>query len=167
MRLAQFHQGVASGGVNQTFSCGGTVEYMFNVDAHKIGLWKGFGIAMHATTRFGKDILADAGAFTLPNTALMYPLPGDYRNANVTGLMVSQFLFDKKVQVMAGKLNSMDLLQGLYPHNVDYGLDGFMNANSFMSMLSWGRWLTLSQYGAAGWTLKVRHALDWVHCRRR
>jgi porin len=154
LRLSQFYQGVTSGGAKRTSEYGGIMDYIVTVDGHKLGLWKGLGFFGHATSRWGNDILADAGAFVLPNAALMYPLPGDFSGTRITGGWVSQELFKGEAQVLAGKLNSFDLLQGMFPNVVDYGLDGFMNANSFLSVLPWGRWLTLSQYGAAGWTIK-------------
>ena len=156
--LSQFYQDVTSGGVNP----GGGGEYglkfdtWVNIDAHKLfNTWEGLSIAVHVETRDGNDVLGDAGAFTLPNTALLYPLPGDYDGTQVTSFMVSQTLFGGKAAVVAGKLGAMDLLQGMFPQNlVDYGLGGFMNANSIMSILSWGRWLNLSQYGVAAWTFE-------------
>ena len=155
LRLSQFYQGVTSGGVNTNSEYGVKFDTWLNLDANKLfGSWEGLYIAMHMETRDGNDVLADAGTFTTPNTALLYPLPGDYSGTDVTSLMVSQVLFDGKAAVVAGKLGSMDLLQGMFPNGVvDYGLDGFMNANSIMSILSWGRWLTLSQYGGGVWSI--------------
>jgi carbohydrate-selective porin OprB len=105
-------------------------------------------------TRDGNDVLADAGTTTLPNAALLYPEPGDYDGTDVTNFTITQMLFDGKAAVLGGKLGSFDLLQGMFPNTTDYGLDGFMNGNSMMSILSWGRWLTLSQYGAGAWTIE-------------
>ena len=47
---------------------------------HKLlGTWEGFSLNMHARTRFGYDINADAGAFALQNAGMLdAKLPGDY-----------------------------------------------------------------------------------------
>jgi porin len=154
-RLSQFYQEVTSGGVDTNGEYGRKLDAWFNIDAHKLfGTWEGLFISAHVERRDGQDVLADAGSFTLPNASLLYPLPGDYDGTDVTSFMVTQMLFDGKAAVLGGKMGSFDLLQGMFPNVTDYGLDGFMNANSMMSILSWGRWLTLSQYGAGAWTIK-------------
>jgi porin len=158
LRLSQFYQDVTSGGANSGNSAkyGVKLDTFVNIDAQKLfGSWPGLYIAAHVETRDGKDVLADAGTAIIPNSSLLYPLPGDYNGTKLTSFMVSQTLFDGKAALVAGKLGALDLLQGLFPDNVvDYGLDGFMSANSIMSILSWGRWLTLSQYGVSGWTIE-------------
>ena len=53
LRLTQFFQGVASGGVNETTRYGGLIDYIFNLDGEKLGLWKGSYFNMHARTQFG------------------------------------------------------------------------------------------------------------------
>ena len=74
IRLSQFGQWVADGGVDTTGRYGGKVDYRLNIDASKLfGLWKGFYLSMHAETRFGHDVNAQAGAFALPNTPMLYP----------------------------------------------------------------------------------------------
>ena len=157
LRFSQFYQDVTSGGADSgnNGAYGVKLDSFVNIDAQKLfGSWEGLSVSMHVETRAGDDVLGDAGAFVLPNSSLLYPLPGDYSGTQVTGLFVNQALFDGKAAVLAGKLNSFDLLQGMFPNITDYGLDGFMNANSMMSIVSWGRWLTLSQYGVAGWTIE-------------
>ena len=154
LRNSHFYQEVTSGGVHSNGEYGIKLDTFINIDASKLfGSWDGLTISTHIESRDGNDVLADAGAFTLPNTSLLYPEPGNYDGTNVTSFMVTQMLFDDKAALLAGKMGSMDLLQGLFPDIVDYGLDGFMSANSYMSILSWGRWLTLSQYGVAGWMI--------------
>ena len=153
--FSQYGQGVASGGVETNGEYGGKFDYRLNADLTKLaGFWDGLSVNLHAETRWGNDILADAGAFALPNGPLMFPLPGDYSDSDITGLLVEQFLFDDRLQILAGKLQAFDMITGLFPNVVDFGLKGFLNANSFMSILPWGRWLNLSQFGTAVWTLK-------------
>jgi porin len=155
LRLSQFYQDVTSGGNNQDHAYGKKLDTFVNIDAQKLfGSWEGLYISMHVESRNGNDVLADAGGLVMPNAAMMYPLPGTYDDTQVTGFLVTQTLLDGKAAVLAGKLQSFDLLQGMFPHITDYGLDGFMNANSMMSMISWARWLTLSQYGLGAWTIE-------------
>jgi len=158
MRNSHYLQKVTQGGVEDNDAdteYGVLLDTFINIDASKLfGSWDGLYISTHIQSRDGSDVLADAGTFSLPNAALMFPEPGNYDGTNVTGMYATQMLFDDKAAVLAGKLNAFDLLEGFFPNGVvDYGLDGFMNANSFMSILTWGRFLTLSQYGIAGWTM--------------
>lgn len=156
IKSSQFYQDVTSGGVDSGNSgeYGRKLDLWVNVDAQKLfNSWEGLSFSMHVENREGKDVLADAGSLVLPNAPLMYPLPGEYDGTDVTGFTVNQTLFGGKAAALAGKLNAFDLLNGFFPHVVDSGLEGFQNANSFMSMLSWGRYLTLSQYGAGAWTI--------------
>ena len=51
LRLSQYYQNVASGGVNQNGEYGGTMDYRLNADAHKLGLWEGLAFNVHARTR--------------------------------------------------------------------------------------------------------------------
>ena len=153
--LSQFGQWVASGGVDQNGEYGGKLDIFVTVDGKKaFHSWEGLSISMHSETRWGKDILADAGAFVLPNGPLMFPLPGDFSGTEVTGLLIEQLLFKDRAQFLFGKLQAFDMISGLFPNTVDNGLKGFLNANSFMSILPWARWLNLSQFGAALWTLE-------------
>jgi carbohydrate-selective porin OprB len=107
-------------------------------------------VSLHAQTRYGKDISADAGAFVLPNTALLFPLPGDYSGTDVTGLLVEQAFFDGQVDVFFGKLNVLDLWTGFYPH-VGYGLESFLNINALASGWPFLRHINLSMWGGGIW----------------
>ncbi len=86
LRLSQYYQGVTSGGVDTNSEYGGTMDYRVNVDADKLFGAKGLAFNMHARTRFGQDVNADAGSFVLPNGGMLMPAPGDYRGTDVTGL---------------------------------------------------------------------------------
>jgi porin len=156
MKLSQFYQEVTSGGVDSSNGgeYGVLLDTWFNVDMNKLfGTWEGLHLTAHVQSRDGSDVSADAGGLLLSNAALLYPLPGDYDGTNVTTFFFTQMLFDDQAALLAGKLGSFDVLEGLFPQGVvSHGTEGFMNANSIMSIYSWGRWLTLSQYGVAGWT---------------
>jgi porin len=143
-RLSQYYQAVTSGGVNTNGAYGGKLDYLLNVDGHKLGLWEGLSMIMHAETQFGNSITADAGAFAFPNTNMLYPLP-DYRGTAITGLFLMQAL-SKNLVLAGGKINAIDLWTMVYPH-IGGGYEGFMNTNMLASALPWLRWVNLSIMG--------------------
>ena len=63
IRLSYYGQRVSSGGRDQNGEWGGTMDYRLNLDGKKLfGTWDGLSFNLHARTRRGKDVLADAGA---------------------------------------------------------------------------------------------------------
>jgi porin len=148
-RMTQWYQGSTSGGVRDHAQYGGNFASKFMIDMNKlIGTWEGLYVSVHVDTRWGKDIDADVGAFSLVNTPALYPLPGDYGGSQVTGLMLVQNF--GQFDVLAGKLNVIDVYTTIYPE-VTFGQEGFMNVNSLASAWPWFRFINLSIYGAAGW----------------
>jgi hypothetical protein len=74
LRLSQYGQWVASGGVDTNGEYGGTMDYRLNADLNKLlGSWEGLAFSVHARTRWGRDINADAGPLVLPNVGLLMP----------------------------------------------------------------------------------------------
>jgi porin len=101
----QFYQGVARGGREQAFDYGGRLDYLMNVDGHKLGLWQGLFVDLHAETRFGQDVNGNSGLIAPPNLAMNFPAG---RNVSaITGLKVTQALSEQFV-MYAGKLNTLD-----------------------------------------------------------
>jgi len=157
LRLSQYYQNVASGGVNENGEYGGTMDYRVNLDGKKVfGLWEGLSFNMHARTRFGDDILADAGGMTLPNTGMLMPLPGNYHNTDITGLTGNQYfpVGEKHLGLFTlGKLDILDAVTLFFP-SVAYGQEGFMNVHSLVTALPWfGAVNGLSLYG--GWLATI------------
>ena len=149
LRLSQFYQSVTNGGVSTGDEYGGKIDYRLNVDANKLGLWKGLSANVHVETRYGYDILADAGGLTLPNTPMLYPLPGKYHDTDITGALIMQYLFDGRAAIFGGKLQTVDLVTAVFPH-VGYGQEGFWNVSSLVSALPWFRFVNLSMWGGGG-----------------
>ena len=153
LRLSQYYQGVASGGVDTNGEYGGTMDYRVNVDGDKLGLWPGFGINTHARTRFGEDVSSDAGSLTLPNAGMLMQSPGDFHGTNITGFTVSQTfpLFKgREGAVTVGNLDVIDLVTGFFPH-LGYGQEGLWNVNSLVSAMPWfGSVQGRSLYGVVG-----------------
>ena len=157
LRLSQYGQRVSNGGREKNGEWGGTMDYRLNLDGKKLfGSWDGFSIQMHARTRWGNDILADAGGLTLPNTGLLMPLPGDYDGTDITGLTVNQYLplTESHLGLLTlGKLDILDAVTLFFP-SVGYGQEGFWNVNSLVSALPWfGAVNGLSLYG--GWLATI------------
>ncbi len=142
----QYYQGVTTGGNERTAEYGGVVDMYATFVGEKFGLNKGFNLSLHAVTRYGEDINSAAGGLTLPNTGMLFPLPGDYHGTNITGLVASQALCDGKVTLIGGKLNTIDLVNGFFPE-VAGGREGFMNANAMVTALPWFRFINLSEWG--------------------
>jgi len=139
-------QDVTTGGNGRTGEYGGVVDMYFTFLGEKFGLNKGFNVSLHAVTRYGEDITSAAGGLTIPNTGMLYPLPGDYHGTNITGLMATQSICDGKVTLLFGKLNSIDLVNGFFPE-VGGGREGFLNANAMVTALPWFRYINLSEWG--------------------
>jgi len=161
LRLSGYGQKVTSGGRDQNGESGGTMDYRFNFDADKLFGAKGLSFNVHARTRFGEDILGDAGNFVIPNTGMMMPAPGDYHGTDVTGLTASQYfpLFGGLANVTLGKLDIVDTVNGFFP-NLGYGQEGFWNINSTVSALPWfGAVQGLSLYGAMGVTINQEYKM--------
>ncbi len=146
LRLTQYFRGVANGGSNTNFAYGGKMDYILNIDGHKLGLWEGLMISVHAENQFGNSIIDDAGALTLNNVQMYFPLPG-YRDVAVTEVLVMQFL-SKNAAFALGKINVLDFLTMIYPDR-GAGVDGFANINVLYPALPWFRWVNLS-FLAAG-----------------
>jgi porin len=150
VRLSQYYQTVTSGGRNTNGAYGGKFDYILQLDGHKLGLWEGLGITIHAETQFGQSIVGDAGAFSFPNTSMLYPLP-DYRGTAVTGFLLQQKVCDNFI-LAAGKINVIDLWTMVYPH-IGGGYEGFMNTNMIAAALPWLRWVNLSVMGGGAMVL--------------
>ena len=111
---------------------------------------------MHARTRWGDDIGLDAGAMTIPNTGMLMPKPGDYKDTDITGLTANQMFPVGEAHLglaTAGKLDILDAVSLFFPH-VGGGQEGFQNVNALVSALPWfGAVDGLSLYG--GWLATI------------
>ena len=139
LRLSEYGQRVTTGGRDQNTEYGGTMDYRLNLDGPKLfGSWDGFSINMHARTRWGRDVNADAGNLALQNTGLLQPAPGDYGGTALTGLTVSQYLpfFGGLANVTVGKIDVIDAV-GFFFDWADGGQEGFWNVNALVTALPW------------------------------
>jgi porin len=128
--LTQFYQGVANGGLEQTFKYGGKLDQFVIFQGEKLGLWKGFEVIMHAETRFGEDVIAAATDLAPANINMLYPTLNN--DTAITGLQFMQAL-NEDWAITIGRINTLDLFQTLYPQT-GRGVDGFMNTSTFLPL---------------------------------
>jgi porin len=126
----QFYQGVASGGDERVFRYGGKLDYLFNVDGGKLGLWQGLLVNMHAETRYGQSTNEIDGLIAPSNIPLNFPRP-DASVTSITGLKITQAL-SENAAVYLGKINTLDEYPLRYSPGVGNnkpGLGGFLNTS--------------------------------------
>ncbi len=129
--LTQFYQGVASGGLEQTFRYGSKLDLFMDVDTGKLGLWEGGSLQVHAVDwQFGQNSILDAAGLAPVNTLLL--TPEAEASFGLTGLLYQHEL-GAGWQAMVGRANMPDLWTAFYP---DYGrgADGFMNASALLPL---------------------------------
>jgi porin len=126
----QFYQGVVQGGRVRDWEYGGKLDYLFNVDGGKLGLWQGLLVNLHAETRYGTDVNNIDGLLAPSNIAMNFPEPN--RNiTSITGLKVTQALSENFV-VYLGKINTLDEYVIRFSDELGLGrpgLGGFQNTS--------------------------------------
>jgi porin len=140
--LTQFYQGVAAGGVDRTFSYGGKLDYLLNIDGDKARLWDGFLVSIHAETRYGKDVNTSEGMFTFGNFNMAFPKAGE-DVTGVTKFILSQSLAENLV-VFGGKINSLD--DFVLEFTGRNGVERFMNSAMVANIIN-ARTVPYSTYG--------------------
>jgi porin len=145
----QFYQGVASGGLEQSFPYGGRNDYFLSLDGEKLGLWKGFSVKLHGETRYGESANFITGALSPVNEYLLVP-GSEGTVSGLTGVEFTQAL-SENLLVAAGKINLLDhLYQPLTGAN---GLEGFQNLSLIFNPIL-TRTLPYSAFGAGAFYLK-------------
>lgn len=138
----QYYQGVASGGLEQSFLYGGRNDYFLTLDGEKLGLWKGFSVTLHGETRYGETANFITGALSPVNEYLLVPgYPGTV--SGLTAVEFTQALSDNWL-VTAGKINLLDHVH--QPLTGATGLDGFMNLSLIFNPIL-ARTLPYSAFG--------------------
>lgn len=104
--VAQFYQGVTTGGVSNRFDYGGHGDYVTNVDFGKLCGREGLFLKLRAEHRFGDNINRDTGAL-LP-AALLADLPiADQNDLLLTNFLFTQAL-SERFAIFFGKLDTLD-----------------------------------------------------------
>lgn len=145
----EFYQGIASGGIRDSFQYSGRNDYFVNVNGEKAGLWKGLFIDLHGETRYGNTVNFDTGAIMPVNTAELFPVPNGTVTA-LTGVKFTQAL-SESVVTFAGKLNLLDGFK--MPFTGARVLDGFWNLSMAIPVVV-ARTAPYSTLGAGGAILK-------------
>lgn len=133
LSATQFYQGVLQGGRQQDWEYGGKLDYFFNLDGGKLGLWQGLFVNLHAETRFGTSVNNIDGLIAPSNIAMLFPEPNG-SITSITGLKITQAL-SENFAVFAGKINTLDeypLRYGLYNPELGLnrpGIGGFLNTS--------------------------------------
>ncbi len=102
----QFYQGVTSGGRQDGWQYGGKLDYLFDFDGGKFGLWEGFIVNLHAETRYGESVNTIDGLMVPSNIIMHFPKDGETITA-LTGIKFTQALSENFV-IYGGKLNTLD-----------------------------------------------------------
>jgi porin len=123
LSTTQFYQGIVHGGLEEAFQYGGRNDYFLKIDGAKAGLGEGLLINLHGETRYGEATNSIAGAISVPNTALLFPVPGETITA-LTNVTFTQFL-SPNLAVTAGKINTLDNYR--HPFAAGVGRSQFQN----------------------------------------
>ncbi len=141
-----YYQGVASGGLQETFRFGGRNDYWLNVDGQQAGLWQGLSITMHGETVYGESVNLATGAIVPVNIGRAHPAFFGTETA-LTAVKFTQVV-SPNLLVYGGRINTIDNVQ--QPFMPGRGLDaGFMNA-TFVWNVILGRTMNYVMNGAGG-----------------
>jgi porin len=145
----QFYQGVASGGLEQSFKYGGRNDYFLTLDGEKLGLWKGFSVKFHGETRYGESANFITGALSPVNEYLLVPASA----GAVSGLTGAEFTqaLSENLLLGAGKINLLDHVR--QPLTGAHGLEGFLNLSLIFNPIL-ARTLPYSAFGAGAFYLQ-------------
>jgi porin len=148
----QFYQGVANGGLSESFAYGGRNDYFLNVNGEKFGLWRGFHMNLHGETRYGDSTNFRTGALSPVNFYLKVP-DATGTVSGITALKFTQFL-GENVMVYAGKINTLDEVQ--QPLTGATGIEGFWNTGLIFN-LAYALTVPYSTFGAGVVYMKDQH----------
>jgi porin len=124
-RLTQFYQGLSAGDGDHGYEYGGKLDLLFNADLHKLGLWDGFSMTVHAEYNFGKSVNGRGGAMIPVNTALNNPGMEGADAFDFSSVYFGQ-TFGDTVALAFGKINMIDMVSAK-PFMGGAGIDSFWN----------------------------------------
>ncbi len=124
-RLTQFYQGLSAGDGDHGYEYGGKADALFNADLHKLGLWDGFSMTVHAEYNFGNSVNGRGGVTIPVNTALEFPGVDGSDAFDFSSVYFTQ-RFGDSGSVLFGKINMIDMAQNR-PFMGGAGIDAFWN----------------------------------------
>ncbi len=115
--LLQLLQGVGSGGTQRGdgVEYGGAVDYRFDLDTGKLGLWPGGFLKLHAISNFGESVNSKAGAIQAVNAAALFPT-ADRNSTQIMNLTYAQFL-TTWFGVLLGKIETITGDENEFAHD--------------------------------------------------
>jgi porin len=124
-RLTQYYQGLSAGDGDHGYEYGGKADVLFNADLHKLGLWDGFSMTLHAEYNFGNSVNGTGGVLIPVNTALNTPgMEGGDAFDFSSGYFGQDF--GDVVSIAFGKINMIDMVSAK-PFMGGAGIDSFWN----------------------------------------
>lgn len=123
MDLVQSWQGVLSGGRDQSWRYGGSLDYWLMLDFEKMGLWQGAFVQIRAETQYGQFANYGSGSLLGVNTDGLFPLP-DEHTTTVSHAVFTQFL-SENMAVYFGKIDTLDGDNNVFAGS--RGKENFMN----------------------------------------
>ncbi len=129
--LLQTLQGVASGGRDTGVEYGGLADYTLQLDTHRLGLWPGGLLKLHAESKFGDSVLNDAGAIGAVNASALFPVATE----STTELMNAAYIqfLAPWVGVILGKIETLGGDDNEFAHGY---YDKFMNLGFTFNLTS-------------------------------
>ncbi|MGA8034257.1 MAG: carbohydrate porin, partial [Casimicrobiaceae bacterium] len=124
-RLTQFYQGLAAGEGEHSFEYGGKADVLVSADLHKMGLWDGFSMTVHAEYNFGNSVNGRGGVLIPVNAALNFPGMDGSDAFDFSSVYFGQDIGDS-VSLLFGKMNMIDIVSGK-PFMGGAGIDSFWN----------------------------------------
>ncbi|MCA9263177.1 MAG: carbohydrate porin [Planctomycetales bacterium] len=121
--LANFTQGVTSGGLERRLRYGGHGDYVTNVDFGKLGIQEGLFLKVRAEHRYLENVNRDTGAL-LP-AAVLADLPATDTNDLLLSNVLFTQMFSEHFGVFFGKLDTLDGDVNAFAHG--RGKTQFMN----------------------------------------
>jgi porin len=102
--LTQVPQGVVSGGTDKDWEYGASADYSLFLDSGRLGLWPGGLVGIHAESKFGSSVLAQAGSVSPVNGDFLWPEPGEKDETFLSEYYLWQGVTEW-MMVLAGRVN--------------------------------------------------------------
>lgn len=124
-RLTLFYQGLSAGAGAHDYEFGNKADVLFNADLHKLGLWDGFSMTVHAEYNSGNSVNGRGGVLIPVNTALNTPGMDGADAFDFSSVYFGQD-FGKVASIAFGKINMIDMVSAK-PFMGGAGIDSFWN----------------------------------------
>ncbi len=124
-RLSQFYQGLTAGEGEHGLVYGGKADVLVAADLHKLGLWRGLSMTVHAEYNFGRNVNGRGGVLIPVNSALEFPGADGADAFDFSSVYFGQD-FGDAISLVVGKMNMVDIVSGK-AFMGGAGIDSFWN----------------------------------------